>query len=173
MRKAQSVVKFGLKLGAFVALAAALSSCIGISISNGPQFSNLVTNSTYTDGNGIQQNTRLDFSVDVLNATVKSFDAIVTAIPAEGDDGVTDPTTIPEGPLSSTKIAFVETSRISGSGTIRGYVTLSMKGNNQFLDLQSVPVVVCDIRLWVRASYGSDGLTGWLKSARIKPLRPC
>jgi hypothetical protein len=174
MRKAQNVMKFGLKLGAFAALAASLSSCLLVVETGTPSIDSLVAQSTYCRGAGIPAGTKIDFTLSASNITVESFDAVVSAVGEQGDSNVTDPTTqIDEGELTSTNITTIPASRISGSGTLRSYTNLSMTSKNQFgvkgtLSLTEIKPTatigsVGNIRLWVRASY-SGGTTGWLRS---------
>jgi hypothetical protein len=186
MRKAQNVVKFGLKLGAFAALAATLSSCLLVITDDGtPRIDSLVAQSTYCEGAGAAAITKIDFRLNATNVTVESFDAVVSAIFADingnvGDDNVTDPTTqIDEGPASSTNITTIPALRISGVGTLRSFTNLTMSDTNKFgakgtvslTNIQpKITPIVDTIRLWVRASYSNGKTTGWIKSAPITPV---
>lgn len=180
MRNAQNVVKFGLKLGTFAALAAALSSCFVVIDTGTPSIDSLVAQSTYCQGAGATAITKIDFRLNASNITVESFDAIVSAIDANGDSNITDPSTqIDEGPTSSTNITTIPSSRISGVGTLRSFTNLTMTDTNKFgakgtvslTNIQPKIVPIIDtIRLWVRASYSNGKTTGWIKSAPITPV---
>ena len=181
MRKAQNVVKFGLKLGAFAALAATLSSCLVV-VDNGggtPTVDSLVAQSTYCDGSiaATGASTTVDFKFEASNITINNVQAIITAIGEGGDANLSDPLTdaTKEGPNGSTTIATIESSRLSGAGTIRGSANLKMDGNNAFapggLSLTNIKPKITvgneKLRLWVRASYGNGKLTNWMKSSNI------
>jgi hypothetical protein len=179
MRKAQNVVKFGLKLGAFATLAVTLSSCFVAIVDGGgtPSIDSLVAQSTYCRGAGISSSTKIDFRLNAANITVEGFDAIVSAVGEQGDSNVTDPTTqIQEGSLTSTNITTIPASRISGTGTLRSFTNLIMNSDNQFAPKGSISLTnikpkitasVGNIRLWVRAAYSGGKTTGWLRSGII------
>ena len=184
MRKAQNVIKLGLKLGAFAALAATLSSCL-IVVDNGiPSVSDLVAQSTYCDGSiaATGASTTVDFRFTASSITIDSLQAVMTAVGEAGDANLTSPLTsaTPEGPNGSTNIATIESSRLSGTGTIRGSTNLKMDGNNNFAPAGSVsltsikPKIIVansNLRLWVRASYSGGKLTNWMKSGIISVVK--
>jgi hypothetical protein len=176
MRKAQNVVKFGLKLGAFAALAASLSSCFLV-IDNGggtPSIDTLVAQSTFCRGGSLTNgnSTNIDFRLNATNISVEAFETIVTAVGAE--NGTSDPLTVLEGKTSATNIS--RTTAITGTGTLRSSVTLTMTDLNEFapngLALKSIKpnavgASIALTRLWVRAVYSGGKTTGWLASAQL------
>jgi hypothetical protein len=176
MRKAQNVMQIGLKFGAFAALAATLSSCLIVVDSGSPSVSGLVSQSTFCDGAVADTgaSTTVDFKFSSSNITVENVQAIMTSIPDGGDNNVSDPLTILPGTNGSTNVATIESTRLSGSGTIRGSTNLKMDSNNQFtpaggvsltsIKPNDIKVANKRLRLWVRASYNNGKLTGWMKS---------
>jgi hypothetical protein len=179
MRKAQNVVKFGLKLGAFAALAATLSGCLVIVDNGTPTVDSLVAQSTYCDGRiaASGASTTVDFRFNAANITIESLQAVMTAGGDTVDANLTSPLTdaTKEGPNGSTAIATIESSRISGTGTIRASANLKMSDYNEFapggLSLTNLKPKIRvsneELRLWVRASYSNGKLTNWMKSSNV------
>jgi hypothetical protein len=179
MRKAQNVVKFGLNLGAFTALAAALSSCFLVVETGTPTVDSLVAQSTYCDGriSATGASTTVDFKFNAANITIENVQAVMTAVGESGDANLTSPLTSAtlEGPNGSTAIATIESSRLSGTGTIRGSANLKMTDFNEFapggLSLTNLQPKIRlsngNLRLWVRVSYSNGKLTDWMKSSNV------
>ena len=172
-------MKFGLKLGAFAALTATLSSCLLVVETGTPSVSGLVSQGTFCDGAVADTgaSTTVDFKFSASNITIDNVQAIVTAIGENGDANISDPLTSAtlEGPNGSTNIATIERTRLSGEGTVRGSTNLKMDKNNRFAPAGSVSLTSIKpnalvpgnsrLRLWVRASYNGGKLTPWMKSS--------
>jgi hypothetical protein len=169
MRNAQNVVKFGLKLGAFAALATALSSCFVVVETGTPTIALVTSPTNYCRGDGIERNSKLNFTFDLSNISGATLEAIVSSEP---ESNVSDPTKIPQENLKSTNSTTIPGANVSslGSGRFNAFVTLKMNSKNEFLSLSSlnpkIGVGVSDIRLWVRAINGSTQ-TNWAKSPII------
>jgi hypothetical protein len=167
MRKAQNVMKFGLKLGAFAALAASLSSCLIVVDPGPPTIAFVTAPVNYCFGDGIARTTTLNFTFDVSNIDGADVEAVVTA---DALSDVADPTTIPQGGKTSTNVTNVVNLNKLGTGRYSSSVTLKMDANNQFLSLSSlgpkITVTTSDVRLWVRA-FNKSTQTNWAKSPAI------
>jgi hypothetical protein len=180
MRKAQNAMKFGLKVGAFATLALTLSSCLVI-VDNGgtPTVDSLVAQSTYCDGriSATGASTTVDFRFNAANITIENLQAVITAGGDAIDANLTSPLTdaTKEGLNGSTTIATIESSRISGTGTIRASANLKMSDYNEFAPggfslsnlKPKIRVSNENLRLWVRASYSNGKLTNWMKSSNV------
>jgi hypothetical protein len=131
----------------------------------------LVTSPTnYCRGDGIERNSKLNFTFDLSNISGATLEAIVSSEP---ESNVSDPTKIPQENLKSTNSTTVPGANVTslGSGRYSAFVTLKMSTKNEFLSLSSLDpkatgVGVSDIRLWVRAINGSTQ-TNWAKSSAI------
>jgi hypothetical protein len=184
MRKAQNVVKFGLKLGAFAALAATLSSCFLV-IDNGPaasDISNVRAQAFYCTPKAGGK-TNLDFEFRVNNGLeLVQIEAAFLMPPPDNfigenpvlDNEITDPTKSPNSYfLVSTTIIGSLTKSI-GSGTFRAAAALEVvpDGNSG-----SIPTVLNPIkaqaalvkdgrdgRVWVRGVTASGFKTAWAKA---------
>jgi hypothetical protein len=170
MRKAQNVMKFGLKLGAFAALAAALSSCLVVVETGPPTIALTSTPTSFCRGDGIERNSKLNFAFDLSNIRGATLQAIVSA---DASSNVSDPEKIPQNNLESTNSTTVANSAELGDGSYTAFVTLKMSPNNEFLSLSSLkPKIVvgpATVRLWVRAITGSSQ-TNWAKSSIINAV---
>ena len=163
MRKAQNAMKFG----AFAALAATLSSCLLV-VETGPPAIALVTSPTnFCRGDGIERNSKLNFTFDLTNISNATLEAIVSA---DAVSNVTDPETIKQNDVESTNKTTIANAVSLGAGRYSAFVTLKMSASNGFLSLSSLDPKVnagpATIRLWVRAINGSTQ-TNWAKSPII------
>jgi hypothetical protein len=168
MRKAQNVMKFGLKLGAFAALAAALSSCFVVVETGTPTIALTSTPTNFCRGDGIERSSKLNFSFDLSNISGATLQAIVSA---DASSNVSDPEKIPQNNLESTNSTTVANAVSLGAGSYSAFVTLKMTAKNEFLSLSSlnpkaIGVGPATVRLWVRAINGSTQ-TNWAKSPII------
>jgi hypothetical protein len=170
MRKAQNVMKFGLKFGAFAALAAALSSCLLVVTPGTPSIALTSTPTSFCRGDGIERNSKLNFTFDLSNISGATLQAIVSA---DASSSVTDPEKIPQNNLESTNSTTVANSVALGDGSYTAFVTLKMSSKNEFLSLSSldpkITVGPATVRLWVRAITGSTQ-TNWAKSPIINAV---
>jgi hypothetical protein len=170
MRKAQNAMKFGLKLGAFAALATALSSCLLVVEPGPPTITLTSTPTSFCRGDGIERNSKLNFSFDLTNINGATLQAIVSA---DASSNVSDPEKIPQNNLESTNTTTVANAVSLGAGSFNAFVTLKMSPNNEFLSLSSLdPKIVvgpATVRLWVRAITGSTQ-TNWAKSPIINAV---
>jgi hypothetical protein len=191
MRKAQNVVKFGLKLGAFAALAAALSSCLVViddSHSGPPTVSTLQAQATYcAPGDSATDVTNLDFKFNYTgNVDIDRVEAAWLVIPfnkgvggdSSFDASVSDPLVPPAGfnvrstIVSGTLIKFV--SGQTYKGTLR--LTMGAGGGNAGdanipADLQGIQAQAITsnspARLWVRGITKAGANTPWSKASNI------
>jgi hypothetical protein len=191
MRKAQNVMKFGLKLGAFAALAAALSSCLVViddSNSGPPTVSSVQAQATYcSPGNAATDVTNLDFKFNYTgNADIDRIEAAWLVIPfnkaAAGDGSfdasVTDPLVPPAGfNVKSTIVGGTLIKFVSGQ-TYKGTLRLTMgTGGGQPgdadvpTDLQGIQAQAITsnspARLWLRGITKAGANTPWSKASNI------
>jgi hypothetical protein len=191
MRKAQNVMKFGLKLGAFAALTAALSGCVVViddSHSGPPTVSGVRAQSTYcAPTDSATDVTILDFKFDYTgNVDIDRVEAAWVVIPFnKGSDGdktfdasVTDPLVPPtDFRVRSTIVAGSLISFVSGQ-TYKGTVRLTMgTGGGQFgdanipADLEPIKAQAITVnlpaRLWVRGITKAGANTPWSKASNI------
>jgi hypothetical protein len=191
MRKAQNVMKFGLKFGAFAALAAALSSCFLVITDNNsgpPTVSNVRAQSTYcAPADSATDVTTLDFKFDYTgNENIDRVEAAWLVIPFnKGTDGdktfdasVSNPLVPPANfKVRSTIIAGTLINFVSGQ-TFKGTVRLTMgTGGGQFgdasipADLEPIKAQAITVnepaRLWVRGITKAGTNTPWSKASNI------
>jgi hypothetical protein len=186
MRKAQNVVKFGLKLGAFAALAAALSSCVVTIVDNGPPtVSNVRVQSTYCSATSTATDvTNLDFKFDYTgNVDIDRVESAWVVIPVAktdaGDNTFDSSVTNPLTPGASFKVR----SSI-GSGTLFNFVSGSTyKGTLRLTmgdgvgdstvpaDLETIKAQAIVLngpgRLWVRGITKAGANTEWAKATNL------
>jgi hypothetical protein len=186
MRNARNVVKFGLKLGIFAALAATLSSCL-IVVDNGggtPTVSNVQAQATYcAPGNSATDVTNLDFKFEYTgNVDIDRVEAAWLVIPFDkGTDGdktfdasVTNPLTPPANfKVRSTIVGGNLIKFISGQ-TFKGTLRLTMGDGtdaNVPADLEGIQAQAITVnnpaRLWVRGITKAGANTEWAKANNI------
>jgi hypothetical protein len=183
MRKAQNVVKFGLKFGAFAALAAALSSCVIIGITPNDDISNVRAQSTYCTPTGGGK-TNLDFEFNVNNGiTVSQVEVAFLLPPPDNflgenpvlDSEITDPLKSPNSYLLVSTTIIGTLTKTIGERTIRAAAALEVVPDGNF---GSTPTVLNPIkaqgvnapdgrdgRVWVRGITASGFKTAWAKAA--------
>jgi hypothetical protein len=166
MRKAQNVVKFGLKVGTFAGLAAALSSCLIVVDPGPPTIAFVSTPTTYCRADGIARSDRLDFTFDVTNLDNATVQAIVSA---DAFSDVSDPTTIAQDEFSSTNVTTVSNPSGAGAGRYNASVTLSLSSTGTLLSIKAIKPVPSAIRLWIQA-INKTGQTNWAKSPIINAV---
>jgi hypothetical protein len=191
MRKAQNVVKFGLKLGAFAALAASLSSCLIVvddSRSGPPTVSTVQAQATYcAPTDSATDVTTIDFKFDYTgDVDIDRVEAAWLVIPFnKGSDGdktfdasVSNPLVPPtDFKVRSTIIAGTLINFVSGR-TYKGTVRLTMgTGGGQFgdanipADLEPIKAQAITVnlpaRLWVRGITKAGANTPWSKASNI------
>jgi hypothetical protein len=170
MRKAQNAMKFGLKLGAFAALAASLSSCLIVVTPSTPTIAFAAAPTYYCDGDGVARTTKMNFTYDLSNIDNATIEAVVTA---DAVSDVTDPIKeIKPGGKTGTNATTVANSVSQGSGRYSASITLSMDKDNQFVSIQSLnpklTVTANNVRLWIHA-FNKTTETNWAKSPAIAP----
>jgi hypothetical protein len=175
MRKAQTTLnsglKFGLKLASFAALAASLSGCLLVVTPGTPTIALTATPTSFCRGDGIERNSKLNFSFELSNISGATLQAIVAA---DASSNVSDPEKIPQNKLESTNSTTVANFVELRDGNYSAFVTLKMSGTNEFLSLssvgpQAIGVGPATVRLWVRAITGSTQ-TNWAKSSVINAV---
>jgi hypothetical protein len=184
MRKAQNVVKFGLKLGAFAALASSLSSCFLV-IDNGPaasDISNVRAQSLYCTPDGGAK-TNLDIQFDVNNGLELSDIEVAFLMPPPDnflgenpvlDNEITDPKAAPASYfLVSTQITGSFTKFVSGR-TYKAVAQLTVVPDgdgSQPTTLNPIKAQAIEVkqgrdgRVWVRGLTASGFKTTWQKAA--------
>ena len=182
-------MKFGLKLGAFAALAAALSSCLVV-IDDGnsgpPTVSSVQAQATYcSPGNAATDVTNLDFKFNYTgNVDIDRIEAAWVVIPfnsaagGRSDASVTDPLVPPAGfNVRSTVVSGTLINYVSGrtyKGTLR--LTMGTGGGNVGdadipTDLQGIKAQAISsnspARLWIRGITKTGTTTPWSKASNI------
>ena len=183
MRNAQNVVKLGLKLGTFAALAATLSSCVIIDVTQNNDISNVRAQSKYCTPNGGGK-TNLDFEFNVNNGlTLVQIEAAFLIPPADNflgenpvlDSEITDPLKAPNSYLLVSTTIIGTLTKTIGERTIRAAAALEVVPDGNF---GSTPTVLNPIkaqainvtdgrdgRVWVRGVTASGFKTAWAKAA--------
>jgi hypothetical protein len=189
MRNTQNVLIFGLKFGAFAALAASLSSCIGILTISNSDISNVRAQPTYCAPiAGGRTNLDLEFNVN-NDLVISQIEVAFLMPPSENfdsndangnpktpieDNEITDPLKSPNSyRLVSTTIIGSLTKSVGGR-TFRAAAALEVveDGNGSTIPTVLNPIQAKAInvkgfpgRVWVRGTTESGFKTAWAKAA--------